>query len=865
MATITTLWASFAGGELSPHLWGRVDLAKFKVGARTLLNWLVHPQGGASNRPGTRFIGEVDDSTKTHRLIPFQFRTLPSGQTYVLVFGHLTMQVAMYNGTTWGFVESSPGVRVTVTTPYAHTDLALLKYVQSADTMTLTHPNFAARKLTRSSHTAWTLSLVSFIPQTSAPTGLTASAGGTAGYIQVTAINDSTGEESLPSAGVGSSSGTAGSWTWNAVANCTNYNVYKKTGSVYGFVAQVQTTSWTDNNIGPDISTTPPGTRQPFGYTTFTGLTIAAAGAGYSSPSGSVIDGGKVVTSVTIGLTAGAITSVTPAATGQKISPNAYVTITDGAGSGAELLPQWADSEDGYGSYISGVTVVSGGAGYSTNTTVTMSYLGVVNYGGYAFTPTVVAGAITAVAVTRGTGAWIQEEQGLVTLSVADSAGSGGSITVNSSYDSGATSNPFCSTYFMQRQAYGATLDQPQTLWFTCVGAYANMNVSSPTKDSDAITRALVGKQVNEIRHLLAVGNSMLIFTSGAEWRCWPGPSQQALTPASCYTLPQTNHGSSHMPPLEASGDVLMHQEKGGRIRALRFDAIADKWQTFDMSALAQHLIYDTGAAYQLVESTYAAEPWSVAWYVRSDGILLGFTYMREHEVYAWHRHSTDGLFKSVCSITEPDGFGGYEDAVYVLVQRTIGGTSKLYLERMVSRTFPTIADAWFVDCGLQYSGTPVTTVSGLDHLEGESVVALADGSVVRDLTVTGGAVTLDGSYSKVTVGLPYESDGETLNLELQGAGGTIQGQMTHISQVTVRVKDTRGLEVGINQDLGPVTAEIKQRSTQPLGSAIEPVTGDYNIVIPPEWNRNGRLFFRQRYPLPATVLDLFPEVVVGD
>src|SRR6185312_1949950 len=223
MSAIPVIQPSFAAGELSPFLYGRVDLAKFHVGARTLQNFFVHAHGGVSNRPGTRFIGEVDDSSARHRLLPFQFRTLPEGQTYVLVFGDKTMQVAMQSGSDWGFVTEEPrqiqaitranpgvieidghgfasgdrvalsgivgmtqldGRTVTVAvidsnrvsidvdttgfgpwisggaaarlyslpTPYAADDLALLKYVQSADTMTLTHPTYSARKLTRAGH-----------------------------------------------------------------------------------------------------------------------------------------------------------------------------------------------------------------------------------------------------------------------------------------------------------------------------------------------------------------------------------------------------------------------------------------------------------------------------------------------------------------------------------------------------------------------------------------------------------------------------------------------------------------------------------------------------------------------------------------
>jgi len=868
MSAIPAIQPSFAAGELSPFLYGRVDLAKFRVGARTLENFFVHAHGGASNRPGTRFVGEVDEATQRHRLIPFQFRTLPAGQTYVLVFGHKTMQVAMNTGTTTGFVESSPGVRFTLATPYAAADLALLKYVQSADTMTLTHPNYAARSLTRTGHAAWTLKAITFQPTTQAPSGLKATSTGTAAYVVVTAIADSSGEESLPSAEAGASSGSAGIWNWTAVTGCTNYNVYKKKGSIYGFVAQVQTTTWTDDNLAGDVSTTPPGTRTPFGTGTLQSLMVTAGGSGYSnSANGKLIDGIRTLTTVTLTVTGGVITAATPVGTGQSVSANAYVQITDGTGSGAVLQPVWEivshDAGDGIffiSAYLIGVTVVNGGSGYGPNPVITALDSGVPIGGSLTLTPTVAGGVITAVAVGGPT--FTPPSIDFFSFSVTDSAGKGAIITPNILAD-GGNLNPACSTYFMQRQVYGNTLQQPQSLWFTCVGAFGNMNVSTPTKDSDAITRALTGRQVNEIRHLVPVGSSMLVMTSGAEWRCWPGPSSNALTPAACYTLPQTAHGSSHVPPIQAGNDVLFIQEKGSRVRALRFDAIQDQYQSFDMSVLSSHLLYDTHGARQIVEWAFAMEPHQIIWGARSDGVLLGFTYMREHDVYAWHRHVTDGAVESVATVVEPDGYGGFEDALWLIVKRTINGQTRRYLERMMARTFPAIADAWFVDCGLQYSGPPVTSVAGLDHLEGKTVAILADGNVVPSQVVSGGAVTLDAAYGKVTVGLPYAANLETLNLELPTqTSPTAQGLMKKIGQVTVRVKDTRGLSVGLARG---AMSEVKQRRGETLGSALQPFSGDWQVSVPNEWNRDGRIFVRQSYPLPATILDLIPQVNVGD
>ncbi|MBS0524327.1 MAG: hypothetical protein JSS04_11910 [Proteobacteria bacterium] len=864
MSAIPVIQPSFAAGELSPFLYGRVDLAKFHVGARTMLNFFVHPHGGASNRPGTRFIGEVDESSARHRLIPFQFRTLPAGQTYVLVFGDRTMQAAMFDGTTWGFVESSPGVRFTLATPYASTDLALLKYVQSADTMTLTHPSYSARKLSRAGHALWSLTPITFAPTTQPPSGLASTSPGSAATVVVTAISDATGEESLPSPAAGSASGGGGTWTWTGVPGCTNCNVYKQKGSVYGFVAQVQQPTWTDSNLDPDIANTPPGSRTPFGTNLLTSATVVHGGSGYNSPTGKVIDGGRTLTTVSFTLSGGAISAATLADTTRQASPNAFLQITDGSGSGAVLQPVFTTEGDPAITYISGCTVIDSGSGYGSGVQVHTVYAGVIDFWPVGFTVSVAGGAITG--ITPASHYPVDPDAaaaGQIGLVVVDSAGSGAVITLNttSNPDTG-TRNPACSTYFMQRQVYGATTDQPQGLWFTAVGAFGNMNVSTPTRDDDAITRTLTGRQVNEIRHLVPVGSSMLVMTSGAEWRCWPGPSSNALTPAACYTLPQTAHGSSHVPPIQAGNDVLFVKEKGSRVIALRFDAIQDQYQSFDMSILAQHLLYDSGGAHRIVEWAYAAEPHQIVWAARDDGVLLGFTYMREHDVYAWHRHVTDGIVESVTTVTEADGFGGYEDAVWLLVNRTIGGQTKRYLERMVSRTFPTVADAWFVDCGLQYSGSPVTSVSGLDHLEGKTVAILGDGSVVPSRVVTGGSVALDGAYSKVTVGLPYTADLETLNLELATRSGpTAQGLMKKIGQVTVRVKEARGLSVGLDRD---ARAEIKQRTTETLGTALQPFSGDWQISVPSEWNRDGRIVVRQSHPLPATILDLIPQVNLG-
>lgn len=259
---------SFSAGELAPALYARPDLAKFHVGCRTLLNFLVRPHGGVCNRPGTLFVGEVGDSTKRHRLVRFEFSTT---QAYILVFGNLTMQVIKDRG----FVTSGAS-RVQVTTPYTEAALPDLYFTQSADTLYIAHPSYAPRKLTRSSHTSWTLSTISFAPPISAPqsptatvTGLTSGTWNLNYKISAVTINGEEGEPSAAATATYDGTWTAGgyvtvSWTAPATGTAQEYNVYKDVNGYYGWVGTVSGTSFKDNNITPSASNGPQQVRNPF-------------------------------------------------------------------------------------------------------------------------------------------------------------------------------------------------------------------------------------------------------------------------------------------------------------------------------------------------------------------------------------------------------------------------------------------------------------------------------------------------------------------------------------------------------------------------------------------------------------------------
>lgn len=271
MATVRTLSRSFARGEISPELFGRVDLPQYQTGLATCSNFITLPHGPAQNRPGLEFVREVKDSTKAVRLLPFSFNT---AQTFALEFGISYIRFHTLGAT---LVDGS-GEPYEVVTPYLEPDLFDIHYVQSADVLSLVHPGYAPRELRRLGALDWALTTISFVPGIVAPASATAAAhaGSSPGtpishQYAVTALAADTLEESLrsPSSNtVSNDLGIAGAYntvTWPAVTGAARYNVYKIENGLWGFVGQAGTSlSFTDNNITPDTSRTPPTLSNPF-------------------------------------------------------------------------------------------------------------------------------------------------------------------------------------------------------------------------------------------------------------------------------------------------------------------------------------------------------------------------------------------------------------------------------------------------------------------------------------------------------------------------------------------------------------------------------------------------------------------------
>ena len=175
-----------------------------------------------------------------------------------------------------------------------------------------------------------------------------------------------------------------------------------------------------------------------------------------------------------------------------------------------------------------------------------------------------------------------------------------------------------------------------------------------------------------------------------------------------------------------------------------------------------------------------------------------------------------------------------------------------------------TATDFHFLDSGLSYAGTATTSITGLDHLEGQTVQILADGSTHADKIVSSGAITLDRSSKKVRVGLGYDSVLQTMRVEGGSAEGTGQGKIKRISKVVLRLFNTVGAKCG------PSLTNLETVSFRTTSSDMDsPVStllaGDKTVEFTDDYNSDGFIFVKQDQPLPLSLLALYPTFVISD
>jgi hypothetical protein len=383
------------------------------------------------------------------------------------------------------------------------------------------------------------------------------------------------------------------------------------------------------------------------------------------------------------------------------------------------------------------------------------------------------------------------------------------------------------------------------TWWMSQPGDYNNFGQHIPVIESDMTSFTMLSREVNAIRSLVEIGDILAMLTSGGEWAVSGG--QAPISPANVMAHMHGHAGSNEVDPVGVGTVALHAQDLGGALRELFYDEASQGYDGNNLSVLANHLT----DGQVIKQMAYQQTPYSVAWIVLESGALLGLTYMRNQQVIAWHRHDTGeaDLFESAACMK-----GATENELWVVVKRNIGGAWKRYIERLHTRA-DALADAFFVDSGVTYSGAATTTITGLGHLEGMAVAVNADGVKITGKTISSGQITLATAAAKVHVGLPIEADFESLGAEFNAGDGTSMGKRRRVGRATPRVYRTYGGQIGKDADH---LHAIKYLGASLFTGSLEPQ------VLEADWTREGRIFIRQADPFPMTIIAVVPEIEAG-
>lgn len=915
--------ASFSHGEVSPFIYGRVDLQAFASALRTSRNAFIRTEGSWSNRPGFEYCNtSVTNTPRGSVSIPFTFSV---GQSYVIEFGAGVLQVFSRGA----LINSG-------TTPYLLSELAGLRYSQSADTLTVVHPNHPPYEFKRTSATTFTFlagiySMGPFLQQNS--DGIT--------FVYA--------------------SGQSGTITLNSTAPIFNAN---HVGALFQLTQQ-------------DLSQIPPWEPQKrlnpvtSGIAGILGLLRRSNGKNYKCVGYPGIAGA-------IAITSGSVAPDWSQGTESDGDGNAVANFADAVG----VNWQYTDSGNGIvliTAYISPTQVTAvvqpnytGGPGLLPLAVVGGPVSDVA--GPWSFTGT---GSQTSFAMGTSTVTdpnkfyvfvgGIYQSPSLYSISGTNlifiaAPANAAPITVKQITALGQTTYwnfgafspdqgyPSAVTYFPDRLVFAATPKQPVGLFASQTSNYHNFGVSNPVVNSDAFTVFLNARQLNAISDIIPL-QDLIIGTANIIWRVWEGNAGTALGPLSIASKPQAFLGESPNVAAVLYGDSMIYAIYGGRrIHDLVYQFQFDKYIGSELTAYSRHLVpFGT----QIVKMQYAADPWGEVYALRSDGVLLVCTYVREQQMIAWSRWDTQGTIEDIALVPENNSY-----ALYAITNRTIQGATVRYVERLTQWETTTIYDYKMMDCSLTYDGrntsaatmalsggttwiagdvgtliastatgwanfqasdvtyknqiqlfdangniarvlitavnsptsasvrfvTPIPMTlqaaptitwtfarsyfGGCQQLAGQTVSVLSDSNWIGGSegtpTITvdaGGNVTIPYPGGVVCVGLQYYSDFETLPLNAQGQE-TLRNRAKGIPHLYLDVTATRGLLTGTDfVNMFP----IKERAFEAWSEPTDLQEGIIENLMYTEFSSECHVCVRQPYPLPCTIRMVIPAVNVGE
>ena len=391
-------------------------------------------------------------------------------------------------------------------------------------------------------------------------------------------------------------------------------------------------------------------------------------------------------------------------------------------------------------------------------------------------------------------------------------------------------------------------LYQDRVEWFTNnvvdatkISNYTDFGVSTDVTDDDAISVIIKDKKINKINSAIA-GSKLVVFTDSGNFI----HNNDTFTPNSATFLKQGSTGGADVKPIVVRDNIIYAHPMKQAISDYAYSFETDGYAGQDITILANHLFENK----KIKTLAYQQEPYSIIWVLQEEGIILACTYLRQQNVIAWTPMDFGGKVLSIGVLSN-----GSNEELYLAVKRKNG----TFIEKMPTR-LPNAdpKERFFVDCGRTYRGAPANVISGLEYLEGEKVVALADGNVVKDLVVANGQITLKTPASVVNVGLPYESVLETLTFDVNSGDGSQKNRKKRVVAVSVRYNNSRGTKISVN---GHREVDMLKREMEGYNSPISLKSGFYREILPSAHKEPTTIKIRQDEPLPVTIVSIIPEL----
>lgn len=465
---------------------------------------------------------------------------------------------------------------------------------------------------------------------------------------------------------------------------------------------------------------------------------------------------------------------------------------------------------------------------------------------------------------------------------------------------SATTGYPATGAFFQSRIVSAGAEQTPLDAEFSQTGDLENLrpdsfvSLVSQTQDDDALSYQIAAEEVNDVAWMTG-RRKLIIGTTGGAFVAESDGA--AITATDISITPHSDVPVKKTAPVAIENAVVFLGSDGRQVFDLGFQLDDDSFVSADLTILSSHMLRSPG-----MELCLQRRPFQTIWVRRQDGRLAVLSYNRKQDIVGWSHRIMGGAFSSgdavVESITTIPGAdddtqvltSGERDEVWMIVKRTINGSTHRYIEFLegyyeapVREDYSTEAlweaavkahmvDAFYVDCGITYEGAATATITGLSHLEGQTVKVLAEGRVFADAVVSSGSITLGADVTKAQVGLGFSWQFEGLKWPSgtqSGSGVTKQKSMPHIGLVlqdagafsfgTVSYEETEGRVVH------PLQTKTFQRDGLAFDEAIPLFVGEIVASIDGATRRDVRPYMEGSDPLPFTCLAIVPQMQAGE